>query len=198
MRLFYSPTSPFAAKVRMAARHCDIDLDCVSVDTVSEPAELLTANPLGKVPTLLLNDGTPVYDSRVICEYFDRISGNLLIPQGDAEWLRARKVEATSDGGVDGAILVVYEKRFRPEEIHHKPWTDRQWGKAIRALDALESEVGRFPETLDIGHFAVAGFLGWLSLRFAGQWEVEHPKLAAWIKAFPERYPRFADLMPKV
>ncbi|WP_185983239.1 glutathione S-transferase family protein [Aureimonas mangrovi] len=197
MRLLCSPASPYSAKVRLAAAHCDIAVEDVATDTGEPAADFLSANPLGKIPTLVLEDGTGIYDSRVICEYLDRMSGNLLIPQGDAEWLRAKRVEALADGIVDAAILVVYEARFRPEEKRFSGWTDRQWAKAERGLDALEAEVARLPEALDIGHFAIAGLLGWMDLRFKGQWDEGRPALKAWFAEFPTRFPAYAQIGPR-
>ncbi|WAJ30462.1 glutathione S-transferase family protein [Antarcticirhabdus aurantiaca] len=194
MRLLYSPASPFAAKVRMAAHHVGIPLDTTIVDTTADPAELLAVNPLGKIPTLILDSGESIYDSRVIVEYFDRLSGNLLIPQTDAEWLKARRIEATADGVTDGAILTVYENRFRPEDKRHQPWVDRQWAKATRGLAVLEREVPTLAPEPNIAHFAVAGLLGWMSLRFAGRWESDHPALTTWIGAFAQTFPAYADL----
>jgi glutathione S-transferase len=194
MRLLYAPASPFAAKVRMAAHHVGIPLEATIVDTAADPAELLAANPLGKIPTLILDDGTPLYDSRVIVEYLDRLSGNLLIPQTDAEWLKARRIEATADGTTDGAILTVYEVRFRPEEKRYQGWVDRQWNKAQRGLAILEQDVRTLAPEPNIAHFAVAGLLGWMSLRFAGRWEADHPALTAWIGEFAQTFPAYAEL----
>lgn len=194
MRLLCSSTSPYSVKVRLAAEHCDIALDVAYVDTSADPADLLAANPLGKIPTLILDDGSAIYDSRVIVEYLDRQSGNLLIPQTNAEWLQARRVEALADGVLDAGILVVYEVRFRPEDKRHEGWTDRQWARALRGLDQLESEIEALPEALNIGHLALAALLGWLDFRFKGKWEDGRPKLVAFLEEFPLRFPAFDDL----
>lgn len=197
MRLFYSAPSPFAAKVRMAARICDLDLDLVVTDTSAEPADLLAANPLGKIPALVLDNGGVLYDSPVICEYFDRLSGNLLIPQTTEAWLQAKRTEALADGTAEAAMAVLYEKRYRPEEKWHAPWMDKQWRRAGRGLDQLDAEIDSLPTTVGLGHVAVAAALGWLELRFSGQWQAGRPKLAAWLDRFPEAFPPFAELRPK-
>ena len=197
MKVFYSLPSPFAAKVRMAARLCDIELDAVAMDTSKEPDELLAANPVGKIPTVLLDDGTAIYDSRVICEYFDRQSGNLLIPQSSEAWLKARRIEALADAVCDAGILCSYEVRYRPEEKRHQPWVDKQWRRVLRTLDALELEVPSLSDDLDIGQIALAATLGWLEVRFPGEWNVRAPQLKVWIDAFADRHPGYAELMPR-
>lgn len=197
MRLLCSPSSPYSVKVRLAAEHCDLPLELETVDTSAQPDNLVAANPLGKIPTLILDDGNTVYDSRVICEYLDRISGNLLIPQTTAEWLQAKRFEALSDGVVDAAILIVYETRYRPEDKRHAGWTDRQWTRALRGLDRLEAEIDTLPGALNIGHFALAAMLAWIDLRFPGKWDSGRPKLRAWFEDFPRAFPPYADIRSK-
>ncbi|MFD2236056.1 glutathione S-transferase [Aureimonas populi] len=197
MRLLCSPASPYSVKVRLAAEHCDLPLELEFVDTTDQPSGLVAANPLGKIPTLVLEDGGTVYDSRVICEYLDRISGNLLIPQTTEQWLQAKRVEALADGVADAAILVVYEERFRPAEKRHEGWTDRQWTRAVRGLDRLEAEVDKLPEALNIGHFALAAVLGWLNFRFKGKWEDGHPGLVLFVEDFGRRFAPFTEISPR-
>lgn len=196
MRLFYASASPFVAKVRMAAYHCDIDVVPVPTDTAAEPADLIGANPLGKVPALILPDGRALYDSAVICDWLDRQSGNRLVPQDEAGWLACKRIEATADGIVDAAILSVYEVRFRPEDKRHQPWVDKQLRKAWRGMDMLEASIGDLGRQPTTAHFAVAGLLGWFDIRFKGQWENRYPKVKAWFDAFPEIFPAYAELKP--
>ncbi|WP_245514937.1 glutathione S-transferase family protein [Jiella endophytica] len=198
MRVFYSAASPFAAKVRMAARHCDLELESVTANTTAEPADLLSANPLGKIPALVLDDGTTLYDSRVICDYFDRLTGGQLVPQGLDAWRAVRLIEATADGIADALILSLYEERFRPEEKRHQPWVDKQLRKADRGLAALETMLGDLPETLTTAHFAVAALLGWMGFRFEGKLESERPRLADWLAAFPDAFPAYGELRPRL
>ncbi|GGD85807.1 glutathione S-transferase [Aureimonas endophytica] len=198
MRLLSMPASPYSAKARMAAVLCDIGVEKVAVDTGAEPEELTSANPLGKIPVLILDDGTALYDSRVICEYLDRTFGNPIVPQGDAEWREAKRLEATADGVLDAAILVLYEGRFRPEEKHHAPWTDRQWRKALRGLAILEAEIGEVPARPTIGHLSVAALTSWLDLRFAGKWEAAHPRLRQWNADFFAAFPALDAVKPRL
>lgn len=197
MRLFYAPASPFAAKVRMAAAHCGITLDLVQTDTGAEPADLLAVNPLGKIPTLIAKDGAALYDSAVICDYLDRLSGHQLVPQSEAGWLLVKRIAATADGVADAALLSVYEKRMRPEERQHQPWVDRQLGKAWRSLAVLESNIASLGAEPNLAHFALGSVLGYLDLRFKGQWEDKHPQLVAWLAAFPAVFPAYAELKPQ-
>ena len=198
MRLYYSPASPFAAKARMAASHCGIAIDAVKTDTSAEPGELLKANPLGKIPALVLDDGQTIFDSGVICDYFDRISGNQLQPQTVEAWRTAKVFEAAADGTMEALILVLYEARYRPEGMRHKPWTDMQMRKADRSLDYLEAHLDGIGEAVTIAHFALAALIGWMAIRFDGKIAGEHPKLQAWIEAFPERFPAYEQLKPQV
>lgn len=197
MRLFYSKPSPYSSKVRMSALLCDLDLQEIATDTSAEGKELLEANPLGKIPALLLDDGTAIYDSRVICEYFDRLTGNLLIPQSSEAWLQAKRVEALADGLTEAAMATLYEKRNRPEEKWHQPWIDKQWRRAHRALDILEKEVPLLPDQPNIAHFAVASDLGWLQLRYPGSFEERNPGLQAWLTAFYGTHPKYEPLRPQ-
>ncbi|MBO0905485.1 glutathione S-transferase family protein [Jiella sonneratiae] len=197
MRIFYSPASPFAAKVRMAASHCGLELESVDTDTKAEPADLLASNPLGKIPAVVLDDGTALYDSRTICDYFDKLTGGQLVPQTLEDWTKVKLAEATADGIGDALILVLYEERYRPADRRHQPWVDKQMRKADRGLEVLEGQIEDLPEGPTTAHFAVAGLLGWMSFRFAGKLEAERPALAAWLQSFAETFPAYAELGPR-
>ena len=131
-KLLYAPASPYSAKVRMAAAYAGVPLEAVIVDTNQRPPELIKANPLGKIPTLLTDDGEAVFDSRAITQYLNRISGNALFPRNAAKRGEAERLEALADGICDCLLAHVYERRSRPEEKWHQPWLDKQWGKATR------------------------------------------------------------------
>lgn len=194
MRVYYSSASPFAAKVRMAARHCDLEIESIAVDTTAEPDDLIAANPLGKIPALVLDDGTALYDSRAICDYFDKATGGQLLPATLDAWTRVKLIEATADGIGDALILSVYEERYRPADKRHQPWVDMQMRKADRGLAVLETLLADMPDQLTTADFAVAGLLGWMSFRFKGKLEAERPALANWLAAFPDRFPAVAEL----
>ena len=189
MKILFAPASPYSAKVRMAARYCGLEAQSVPVDTNADPDELVDANPLGKIPTLI-DDGVTVYDSRAIMQYLDRKSGKLLYPRNAQKRTEAEVLEALCDGITDCLLAMVYENRFRPLEKVHQPWLDRQWSKIERSLDYLNDNLPRTTKKLHGGHFALAGLTGYLALRFRSQWERGRPKLKNWpgkfVKFFPE------------
>lgn len=196
MRLYYSAASPFAAKVRMAASHCGFELDEVTVDTSAEPTDLLAANPLGKIPSLVTDDGCPVFDSSVICDLFDRMSGNQLVPQTLEAWRAVKTFEATVDGVIDALLLTVYEVRYRPEEKRYDGWVDKQTRKGERGLMVLDQRLDELTPELTTAHFALAGLLGWMNIRFPGKAAGEFPRLAAWLDDFCAAHPAMAGLVP--
>lgn len=197
MLLYYSPASPFAAKVRMAASHCGLELEEVAVDTAAEPTSLLAANPLGKIPTLVTDEGHAVFDSSVICDLFDRMSGNQLVPQQMAAWQAIKTFEATVDGVVDALLLTVYEVRYRPEDKRYDGWVDKQMRKGDRGLVVLDKRLDQLPADLTTAHFALAGLLGWMNLRFPGKAAGEFPRLGAWLDGFCEANPTLAAFVPQ-
>jgi glutathione S-transferase len=195
-KVFYSPASPYSAKVRMAAKYAGIDLDTVKVDTSSESPELVAQNPLGKIPVMITDDGVAIFDSRVIMQHLNRLSRNKIFPTNALKRLDAERLEALADGICDALIVHVYERRSRPAEKVHQPWLDKQWGKVTRSLDVLNEAPPRIGAKLTGGHIALAAMLGYLSLRFEGQWERGRPKLKRWLKRFGELHPEVAALLP--
>ena len=194
--LLYAPTSPYSAKVRMAAAAAEIPLEARVVDASADPDELVAANPLGKIPTLVLDDGGVIFDSRAIVQYLNRLSGNRLFPRNQARRTRAERLEALADGIADCALAHVYERRVRPQEKVHQPWLDRQWTKVARSLDHLESNLPRLGKQADAGQIALRSTLGYLSLRFPGQWQKGRGRLRRWAERFDEKFPELARLLP--
>lgn len=195
--VLYSPASPYSAKVRMAAAWCGIAIDAKVVDTNAEPAQLIDANPLGKIPVLITDDGETVYDSRAITQYLNRLSGNALFPRNAQKRLEAERLEALADGICDCLLAHVYERRFRPEDKIHQPWLDKQWAKAERALDLLNANPPKMTKKATGGQIALRALLGYLALRFEGKWERGRSKLTRWAKRFDERFPELAALTPR-
>lgn len=180
----------------MAAAYAGIELEAVAVETSAGPPELLAANPLGKIPVLVTDDGDTVFDSRVIMQYLNRQSGNGLFPRNPAKRTEAEKLEALADGISDCALAHVYERRARPEELVHQPWLDKQWSKVIRALDVLNANPPKLGKKIHGGHIALRATLGYLELRFAGKWEKGRGKLARWVARFDEKFPELKGLTP--
>ena len=201
MRLYYSPTSPYVRKV-MVLLHETGQLDAVetvarSGNPVDPGTAPLEANPLGKVPALERPDGPALYDSRVICRYLDDRAGAGLYPAGARQW-DTLTVEATGDGILDAALLMVYEARIRPEELRYSPWVEGQWAKVERALDTLQTRwMAHLEGPLDAGQIAVGCALGYLDFRHGARaWRAGRPKLAAWFDGFAAR-PSMMATSPK-
>jgi glutathione S-transferase len=192
MKIFYSTTSPYSTKVRMAAHFAGLDVESVATDTNADPAELLAANPLGKIPTLVTDEGLAVFDSRVIMQFIDRQSRGSLYPRNAAKRTEVDIVEAMADGICDSLLAIVYERRMRPEEKVHQPWIDRQWTKVERALDHLEANMPRLGKKPNGGHFALAAMLRYIETRFAGKWQKGRPKLKRFLSRFEAVFPDYA------
>jgi glutathione S-transferase len=195
-KLLYASASPYSAKVRMAAAYAGIAIEAVPTKTDEEPANLLGANPLGKIPTLLLDDGRAIYDSRAITQYLNRISKNALFPRNPDKRTDAEILEALADGLCDCALAMVYERRYRPEEKVEQQWLDKQWRKVTRALDLLNSNPPKLPKKITAGQIALRAALGYLALRFAGKWEKGRGRLVRWAARFDEKFPELKACIP--
>ena len=188
-----SPASPFGRKVKIAASLLGLAdrLEIAEADTLDPDEPLRRQNPLGKIPTLILENGETLFDSRVIVEYLDHLAGGgTLIPTG---WDRfeALRQQALADGIMDAALLQIYETRFRPEERRESKWVEHQAGKVKRGLDHAEAHLSAKPSAWHIGHVALACALGYLDLRFDGAWRSDYPKLVAWVAEFERAVPAF-------
>lgn len=190
-------TSPFGRKVRIA-----LDLAGLSgkariekADTRDSSDPLHQENPLGKIPILVRDDGTAIYDSRVILEFLDlEAGGNVLIPAG-GERIAALTMQALADGIMDAALLRRMEQE-RPEEKRHQPWVDKQGVKVSRALAVFEASPPAMAGTPHVGQIALACALGYLDLRFDGMWRQAQPALVDWLGAFTDSVPAFETTKP--
>lgn len=187
MKLFHSPTSPFVRKVMVLILETGTEVELVtgSGTPLNAGQAPIALNPLGKVPTLLTDDGQALFDSRVICRYLDARAGAGLYGKGEATWA-IQTQEALADGIMEAALLMVYEGRLRPEELRFSPWIEGQWAKIDRALDLLE---GAPPEgALTMGQIALGCALGYLDFRHDDRgWRAARPRLAAWAEGFSAR-----------
>jgi glutathione S-transferase len=187
-----APPSPYGRKVKIAAYHLGLmdRIEIVNADTNDPSEKLRQQNPLGKIPTLVLEDGTALYDSRVIVDYLDHMAGGgKLVPAG-AERFPQLVMQALADGLMDALLLQVYEVRFRPEDRRDQKWLDHQAGKVTRAMATLEANPPDLGQ-IRIGEIAVACALGYQDLRFGGTWRAAHPKLVAWLDRFAALVPSF-------
>ena len=196
MKLLYGSASPYSSKVRMAAAYAGIAIDAVIVNTGPQPPELTSVNPLGKIPCLVTDEGAGIYDSRVITQYLNRLSGNALFPRNAGKRLEAEQLEALADGICDCLLAHVYERRMRPAEKVHQPWLDSQWSKVVRALDLINAAPPRLGKKPTAGHIALRATIGYLDLRFAGQWERGRTKTKRWAARFDERFPELKAYVP--
>ncbi|KAF1011572.1 MAG: putative GST-like protein YibF [Pseudomonas fluorescens] len=184
MTLFHNPASPFVRKVRVllleTGQQDRVTLQTALVSPISPVAELNDDNPLGKIPSLRLADGTVLHDSRVILDYLDhQHQGTPLIPRdGPSRWKRLT-LASVADGLMDAAVLVRYESAMRPVEKQWDLWLHEQRNKIRRALDALETADLEGP--FDIAAISVACGLEYLDFRHPDlHWRKGHPRLSAW------------------
>jgi glutathione S-transferase len=189
-----SPPSPFGRKVKIAASLLGLSerIKIEATDTNDPSDTIRKQNPLGKIPALILEDGSVIFDSPVILEYLDALAGGgKIIPREGAPRWDALRLHATADGIMDAALLLVYEKRFRPEEHWVAKWTDHQAEKITRAMQVLEASPPPLPAMPNVGHIGLACALGYLDLRFEGKWREQYPKLVAWLDKFAAQVPAF-------
>ncbi len=197
MKLLYSSTSPYSAKVRMSAHYLGLDVASEPTKTEDAPAELVANNPLGKIPVLIRDGKPPVFDSVAIMQFFNRETRGRLYPRNPDKRTDAEILEALADGITDCLLAIVYEKRFHPPEKIHQPWIDRQWEKVVRGLDYLNAHLPKTNKNLHGGHFALAALIGYLALRFPGEWEKGHGKLKNWPQKFEKFFPEYQRFKPQ-
>lgn len=190
MELLISPTSPYARKARIVLRERGLtgQVHETPVNPHQDPAELLAVNPLGKIPTLVRDDGPALYDSRVVCEWLDALAGNAgLIPAaGEARWA-VRHAEAHADGILDLTVSTVME-RARPDSEQSPAAMARWRGKIERAVAQTDTVRRALPADLTLGHIALAVALSYLDLRLPDfDWRSAQPALAEWHAALAER-----------
>jgi glutathione S-transferase len=192
MRLYHSPTSPFVRKVMVllieSGLRDRVDLVPAGGTPVDAGTMPVAQNPLGKIPALERDDGPAIYDSRVICRYLDDLAGGRFYPKGAALW-ETLTLEATADGILDAALLMVYEWRLRPEDKRLPDWVEGQWAKIDRTLDAIEQRwLAHLNGPLGMGQIALGCAMGYLDFRHSDRgWRAARPGLAAWEAGFAAR-----------
>ena len=192
MKLYYAPASPFVRKCLVVAAELGlrdrIELVTAAAHPVNRDKNVVAHNPLGKVPTLITDDGSALYDSRVICEYLNILGDGNLIPRaGEARWT-VLSAQALADGVMDAAVLTRYETFARPEALRWQDWITGQLEKVTSGLDALESRAADFGDRVNLGTIAFGCMLGYLDFRFASfGWRDGRPKASAWFEWFGAR-----------
>jgi len=191
MKLISADASPFARKVRVLLLEAGLadQVEIISVTTTpfATDPQVASANPLGKLPALLRNEGPALYDSRVITRYLDDMAGAGLYPS--ARLWEVLTLEATADAVMEAALLMVYEHRVRPAEKVSDEWIEAQWAKAARALDAIEARwMSHLSGPLDMGQIAVGCALSYLDFRLGDRdWRAGRRALAEWHETFAAR-----------
>ncbi len=203
MKLLSSTASPYTRKVRivLVEKKIECEIQPVDVQPVENPVN--AHNPLGKIPTLVLDDGTALYDSRVIVEFLDGKSPiSRLIPEDLRDRVAVRRWEALADGVLDAGLLVRYES-LRDAAERSKAWTDKQVARVRRGLAQMASDLGErgwcHGERYSLADIAVGCCLGWLGFRKPGDvdWHAEYPSLAKHYEKLMAR-PAFAETVPQV
>ena len=201
MKLLASLASPYTRKVRivLVEKKIECDLELADVNPVDNPVN--KHNPLGKVPSLVLDDGTALFDSRVIVEFLDGKSPiNRLIPEDLRERIAVRRWEALADGMLDAGLLVRYES-LRDKKEQSKAWTDKQVARIHRSMSQIASELGErswcHGERYSLADIALGSCLGWLDFRKPGgvDWFAQYATLARQYTKLMERA-AFADTVP--
>lgn len=200
MKLIGTPASPYTRKARVVLAEKRIEYEFV-IESPNEAGSRVPAyNPLGKVPVLVTDDGTTVFDSRVIVEYLDSASPVAkLIPEDIRHRIQVRRWEALADGCTDATVAIVAEKRRPPERQSHG-WITRQSGKIERALQVMSDELGArnwcSGDAYNLSDIAVGCCLGYLDLRLPeANWRKAHPNLARLAEKLAQR-PSFKDTAP--
>ena len=197
MKLYIAAPSPFARKCRIVAREKGLAdrIAEMTVDPYANAPELLASNPLVQIPTLIAEDGLPLNDSPVICEYLDALgAGPRLLPEGGPERLRVRRLETLADGVLEMGVKLVLEKR-RPEHERSPSWIERWTVNMGRGLDALEA-AGPDAGRLDIGVITAGVAVTWIGFRHPDyDWKTGRPGLVA-LQAALEARPSFTQTRP--
>ena len=202
MKLIGSITSPFVRKVRVVLAEKKLDYSFELENVWSAETAIHLSNPLGKVPCLIMEDGSPMYDSRVIAEYLDTLTPVCkLLPPNGRDRADVKVWEALSDGVLDAAVLARLEKTLRPAEQQSAAWIERQLGKVRAGLAIMSANLGESPfckgNHYTLADVAVGCTLGWLLFRFPEiDWRSDYANLARLFDKLSER-PSFKDSVPQ-
>jgi glutathione S-transferase len=195
MKLIMRGPSPFGRKGTFAIRHLGLS-EQIEIGGPDDEGSLRALNPLAKVPVLVIEDGTALFDSRVILEYLDLLAGiGKIIPTDTAARFDALRQAAMADGILEAALLVTYEGRYRPDQAPYEPWLDLQRGKIKRGFEAMAANPPSI-DPLTIGGIGLACALEYIDFRRQYDWRPELPALVSWLDTFNDSHPDFADSKP--
>jgi glutathione S-transferase len=202
MKLIGSLASPYVRKVRVVLAEKKLDYAYELENVWAPDTKINESNPLGKVPCLMMEDGSPMYDSRVIAEYLDTLTPVCkLLPPNGRDRANVKVWEALADGVLDAAVLVRLEKTLRPQEQQSQAWIDRQMAKVGAGLAVMSNDLGESPfctgTHYTLADVAVGCALGWLAFRFPDiDWRGDYPNLARLYDKLSERQ-SFRDTVPQ-
>lgn len=179
MKLYYSTGSPFARKVRVVMHEKGITPELIAVVTLDNPPELHAANPSGKIPAVVLDNGETIAESANICRY--------LAPELHPNDLGVHQRDGLGIGIMEAAVRYFLETKREPQ--YQSPiWLERYKNAILRSLPVLEADLPKFGKDFLIDHISVAVALGYTNLRLPElEWEKKHPKLSAWYQQISER-----------
>jgi glutathione S-transferase len=203
MKLIGSVTSPYVRKARVVLAEKKLDYVFELENVWAPETQISVSNPLGKVPCLVMEDGSAMYDSRVIAEYLDTLTPVCkLLPQNSRDRANVKVWEALADGVGDAAVAAFLERTWRKDGERSQAWIDRQMGKVRAGLKVMSENLGEQPFCMGIHYtladVAVGCVLGWLAFRFPDiDWRGDHPNLARLFDKLSER-PSFKDTVPFV
>jgi glutathione S-transferase len=201
MKLIGSVTSAYVRKARVVLAEKKLDYQFELENVWAPETSIASSNPLGKVPCLVMEDGSTMYDSRVIAEYLDTLTPVCkLLPPNSRDRANVKVWEALADGVLDAAVLAFLERTWRPAEQQSQAWFDRQMGKVHGGLAVMAENLGEQPFCMGIHYtladVAVGCTLGWLAFRFPDiAWRDTHPNLARLFDKLSERQ-SFKDTVP--
>ena len=201
MKLIGSFTSAYVRKARVVLAEKKLDYQFELENVWAPETKIASSNPLGKVPCLVMEDGSTMYDSRVIAEYLDTLTPVCkLLPANSRDRANVKVWEALADGVLDAAVLAFLERTWRPAEQQSQAWFDRQMGKVHGGLAVMSENLGEQPFCMGIHYtladVAVGCTLGWLAFRFPDiAWRDTYPNLARLFDKLSER-PSFKDTVP--
>lgn len=191
MQLLMSGASPFVRKARVVVRELGLTDQItevpISTTALSSDPTIVAANPIGKIPALVRDDGPAIYDSRVITRFLNDHAGGSLYPETRI-W-EILTLEATADAIMEAAVAMAYEVRLRPENERSTDWIEAQWSKANRGIAAVNNKwMSHLNGPLNIGQIAVSCALSYVDLRHdARGWRTGNKALADWHAAFSQR-----------
>ena len=199
MKLVGSKTSPYVRKVRVILAERSLPFEFIEESAWTPETTVPRYNPLNKVPALVLDDGESIFDSRVICEYLDGVSGAGLLPADPAARAKVRRYEALGDGIADAGITAFLERK-REAARQDPGWIARQLDKVNAAFTTLEAALARGPhlggERPDMADIACACALFWSEFRMPELGvRAKHPRIGAWAGRMEAR-PSFASTRP--